>query len=120
MGRFIKLAAPHEPPEEDPLAGVANLFDVSIVFIVGLMVSLFSVYNMGDLMSGQSEVTMVKTDASGAQEIVVKKGTTITAYKLSNASGTGNGERLGAAYRLANGQIIYVPDSKTDAPAKAP
>ncbi len=121
MGRFLKLAAPEEPAEEDPLAGVANLFDASIVFIVGLMITLFSVYNMGDLMSGQSEVTMVKTDAKGQQEIVVKKGQTIKAYKLSGATGTGNGERLGAAYRLANGQIIYVPDTPakpaTDAPA---
>lgn len=115
MGRFIKLAAPDEPPEEDPLSGVANLFDASIVFIVGLMITLFSVYNMGDLMSGEGSVTMVKTDASGMQEIIVKEGETITAYRLSGDQGTGNGERLGSAYRLANGQIIYVPDSEEDA-----
>ena len=123
MGRFIKLAPPDEPAEEDPLAGVANLFDASIVFIVGLMITLFSVYNMGDLMNGQSEVTMVKTDARGRQEIIVKKGQSIKAYKLSGATGTGNGERLGAAYRLANGQIIYVPDAaggKSGTPASAP
>lgn len=113
MGRFLKLTAPDEPPEEDPLAGVANLFDVSIVFIVGLMVTLFSVYNMGDLLSGESEVTMVKTDASGMQEIIVKKGETITAYKMSGQEGKGDGERLGSAYRLASGQIIYVPDGET-------
>ena len=112
MGRFIKLSAPDEPPEEDPLSGVANLFDASIVFIVGLMITLFSVYNMGDLMSGESEVTMVKTDANGMQEIIVKKGETITAYELSGETGTGNGELLGSAYRLANGQIIYVPDAE--------
>ena len=112
MGRFIKLAAPSEPPEEDPLSGVANLFDVSIVFIVGLMITLFSVYNMGDLMSGQGEITMVKTDASGMLEIIVKKGETITAYKLSGQTGTGDGERLGSAYRLASGQIIYIPDTE--------
>lgn len=119
MGRFIKLGAPEEPVEEDPLAGVANLFDASIVFIVGLMVTLFSVYNMGDLMSGESEVTMVKTDASGMQEIIVKKGETITAYKISGDTGTGDGERLGSAYRLANGQIIYVPDEEASAAPEA-
>jgi len=119
MGRFIKLGAPEEPVEEDPLAGVANLFDASIVFIVGLMVTLFSVYNMGDLMSGESEVTMVKTDAFGMQEIIVKKGETITAYKISGDTGTGDGERLGSAYRLANGQIIYVPDEEASAAPEA-
>ncbi len=124
MGRFIKLAAPSEPAEEDPLAGVANLFDVSIVFIVGLMITLFSVYNMGDLMNAQTSVTMVKTTADGRQEIIVKKGQTIKAYKLSGQTGTGDGTKLGTAYKLANGQIIYVPDDKPqsgpapNAPAK--
>ena len=51
--------------EEDPLAGIANLFDVSIVFIVGLMVTLFSVYRMGDLLDPTSNVTMVRTNAQG-------------------------------------------------------
>lgn len=111
MGRFLKLAAPVEPAEEDPLAGVANLFDVSIVFIVGLMITMFSVYNMGDLINAESEVTMVKTDANGQQEIIVKKGETITAYKLSGETGKGDGTKLGTAYRLANGQVIYVPDA---------
>lgn len=71
MGRFLKRAPIDEPLEEDPLAGIANLFDVSIVFIVGLMIALFSDYNMDDLMSDESEVTLVKTDASGQPEIIV-------------------------------------------------
>jgi hypothetical protein len=110
MGRFIKLAAPDEPVEEDPLAGVANLFDVSVVFIVGLMITIFSVYKLGDLLNDKSEVTMVKTDAQGDQELIVKKGKTVMAYKLSGKVGRGEGTRLGVAYRLASGQIIYVPD----------
>ena len=110
MGRFLKLPAVDEPVEEDPLSGIANLFDVSIVFIVGLMITLFSVYNMGDLVDAKSEVTMVKTNASGQREIIVKKGQTITAYKVTGQTGTGDGERLGTAYRLANGQVIYVPE----------
>ena len=72
MGQFLKLPSPEEP-EEDPLSGVANLFDVSVVFIVGLMISLFSVYRMGDLMDPDTEVTMVKTNAAGESEIIIKK-----------------------------------------------
>ena len=108
MARFLHLPSPEEIPEEDPLSGIANLFDVSVVFIVGLMMTLFSVYRIGDLMDAKSEVTMVKTNAQGEREIIVKKGTQITAYKVSGK--TGDGERLGTAYRLANGQIIYVPE----------
>lgn len=110
MGRFLSLPSPEEP-EEDPLSGVANLFDVSVVFIVGLMISLFTVYRMGDLMDSESEVTMVKTNAQGETELIVKKGTEIEAYKMTGETMAGDGERLGTAYRLANGQIIYVPDT---------
>jgi hypothetical protein len=115
MARFLHLPSPDEIAEEDPLSGVANLFDVSIVFIVGLMLTLFSVYRMGDLIDADSEVTMVKTNAQGEREIIVKKGTEITAYKVTGETASGDGERLGIAYRLANGQVIYVPE-ESDAP----
>jgi hypothetical protein len=114
MARFPQLPSPEEIPEEDPLSGIANLFDVSVVFIVGLMMTLFSVYRIGDLVDAKSELTMVKTNAQGEREIIVKKGTQITAYNVSGKTAAGDGERLGTAYRLANGQIIYVhegPDS---------
>lgn len=116
MARFLNLPDPDVIEEEDPLAGIANLFDVSIVFIVGLMITLFSVYRMGDLIDATSDVTMVKTDAQGQREIIVKKGTEITAYKMSGEMTQGNGERLGTAYRLANGQIVYVPEDGNPPP----
>lgn len=108
--RFLHLPAPDEGLDEDPLAGVANIFDVSVVFIVGLMITLFSVYRFGDLIDPDSEVTLVKTDADGLREVIVKEGTQITAYELTGEALSGDGERLGTAYRLADGQIVYVPD----------
>ena len=117
MARFLHLPDPDEHMEEDPLAGIANLFDVSVVFIVGLMITLFSVYRIGDLVDQKSEVTMVKTNAQGQQEIIVKKGTRITAYKVSGKTAAGDGERLGTAYRLADGQVIYVPEGTGETPA---
>jgi hypothetical protein len=116
VSKFLRLPAPEEPVEDDPLAGIANLFDVSVVFIVGLMITLFSIYRMGDLVDPNAETTIVKTNAAGEREIIVKKGTQITAYKVTGELGEGDGERLGTAYRLANGQIIYVPDGDAPAP----
>jgi hypothetical protein len=116
VARFLRLPPPEELPEEDPLAGVANLFDVSVVFIVGLMITLFSIYRMGDLVDAQSEVTVVKTNAQGEREIIMKKGTEIKAYKVTDKAMSGNGERLGVAYRLSNGQIIYVPEGASGTP----
>ena len=112
MSKFLKMSLLEEP-EEDPLSGIANLFDVSVVFIVGLMISLFSVYRLGDLVNPDSEVTLVLTNAQGEQEIIIKKGKEIEAYKITSESLSGKGERLGIAYRLANGQIIYVPEIET-------
>lgn len=112
MSRFLKLPLPEEH-EEDPLASVANLFDVSVVFIVGLMISLFSVYRIGDLMNPESEVTMVLTDADGNQEIITKRGPEIEAFRISSEElAGGDGRRLGIAYELPDGQIIYVPETE--------
>lgn len=111
MARFLTLPPPNAPIEEDdPLAGVVNIFDVSVVFIVGLMIALFSVYRIGDLIDPNSEVTLVKTNEDGLREIIVKRGTEIEAYELTGETLGGDGERLGTAYRLADGQIVYVPD----------
>ena len=57
---------------------------------------------------------MVKTDALAGSKgnHVVKKGTKITAYKVTGKTAAGDGERLGTAYKLANGQIIYVPEGE--------
>ena len=65
---------------------------------LGLMMTLFSVYRIGDLVDAKSEVTMVKTNAQGEREIIVKKGTQIEAYKVSGKTATGDGERLGTLF----------------------
>lgn len=112
MSKFLKLPMPEEV-EEDPLSGIANLFDVSVVFIVGLMISLFSVYRMGGLMDPETEVTMVLTNPNGEQEIITRQGTEIEAYRVTpDAVAGGDGERLGIAYRLPDGQVIYVPEAE--------
>lgn len=94
----------------DPLAGLANLFDVSVVFIVGLMVALFGTYQLRDIMNERNEVTVVKTNAKGEKEIVVKKGKKVESYKVGSGQGQGQGKRLGTAYQLEGGEMIYVPE----------
>jgi hypothetical protein len=96
-------------PLEDPIAGVANLFDASIVFIVSMMIALFMAYNMMDLLDPNSEVTMVKKNANGEMEIITKKGKEIKASRVTDEKLSGRGERLGTAYKLPDGKIVYVP-----------
>ncbi|MFP4175876.1 MAG: DUF2149 domain-containing protein [Planctomycetota bacterium] len=96
--------------EHDPLSGVANLFDVGLVFIVGLLVSLFSAYHLQDLMSEESNMTITKQKPDGELEIVKKKGEKVEMQRVTRQEAGGTGERLGTAYRLDDGTVVYVPD----------
>ncbi|MFS2134592.1 DUF2149 domain-containing protein [Duganella sp. Dugasp56] len=95
---------------EDPLAGVANLFDASIVFIVAMMLALFSAWNMMDLLDPNSEVTIAKKSADGHVEVLTKKGAEIKVSKVSDKPLSGSGKRLGTAYQLPDGKVVYVPE----------
>ena len=94
--------------DDDPMTGVANLFDIGLVFIVGLLMTLFSAYRLQDLFDQTSEMTIMKQHKSGEMEIITKKGTKVKAMKVSKAKAAGKGERLGVAYRLEDGTMVYV------------
>ncbi|MBW1612754.1 MAG: DUF2149 domain-containing protein [Deltaproteobacteria bacterium] len=99
-----------DPGENDPLSGVANLFDIGLVFIVGLIITLFTAYHLQDLFSEKSELTIMKKSENGQMEIITKKGKKIKAVKVTKKRVEGRGERLGVAYRLEDGAMVYVPD----------
>jgi len=90
--------------------GVANLFDLGSVLIVGLLLALFSSLHMEDLLQEDSQVTITKQSSSGEMEIIVKDGKKIEAMKVSKEQAKGKGQRLGTAYRLENGSMVYIPE----------
>ncbi len=98
--------------DDDPMTGVANLFDIGLVFIVGLLMTLFSVYRLHDLFDRQSAMTIMKQSATGELEIIAKKGTQVKTMKVSRTKASGRGERLGIAYRLEDGSLVYVPEER--------
>lgn len=90
---------------------LSNLFDVAMVFAVALMVALVFKFNMTEIFS-QEDYTIVKNPGKENMEIITKEGQTINKYKPSedqNAQGE-KGKRVGVAYQLENGEIIYVPE----------
>jgi len=102
-----------ESEDVNPLHAVANLFDVSIVFAVALMVALVSRFNMTEVFS-KEDYTIVKNPGKEDMEIITKKGEEISKYKAGKekASDSKNkGKRVGTAYQLESGEIIYVPDT---------
>lgn len=100
----------YNEPLEDPLTGIANLFDASVVFIVSMMIALFMAYNMLDMLDPKSEMTITKKSADGKIEIITKKGKEIKAKRVTDKRLSGEGTRLGTAYQLKDGRVIYVPE----------
>ena len=98
--------------DDDPMSVVSNLFDVAMVFAVALMVALVTRYNMTEMFS-QEDFTMVKNPGKENMKIITKEGQKINRYTpsedQSHADGT-KGKRVGVAYELENGEIIYVPE----------
>lgn len=96
----------------DPMSVVGNLFDVAMVFAVALMVALVTRYDMTEMFS-QEDFTIVKNPGQENMEIITKEGEKINRYTPSDdqddASGR-RGRRVGVAYELENGEIIYVPE----------
>lgn len=97
--------------DNDPISTVANLFDVAMVFAVALMVALVTRYNMTEMLSTE-DFTMVKNPGKENMEIITKEGEKIHRYTPSeNQESTGKrGKKVGIAYELENGEIIYVPE----------
>ena len=95
----------------DPLSVVVNLFDVAMVFAVSLMVAMVMHMNMAE-MFGKEDFTIVKNPGKENMEIIQKKGREIETYKASGQTQDGGtkGKRLGTAYQLDDGRIIYVPE----------
>jgi hypothetical protein len=109
-GRSAHGSAPGH--DEDPLAGIANLFDVSVAFIVALLIALFGLLSSGRLLDPNSNMTLIKQSDSGEIEIITKTGPEIKVQKVTDRSMSGQGTRLGTAYRLSDGSVVYVPEAE--------
>ena len=96
--------------ESDPISSMANLFDVSIVFIVALFFALFMAYSTLDLFNPDSELVITKTMPNGEIQIITKQGKDIKIEKVTETSESGKGVKLGTAYKLEDGRVIYIPE----------
>ena len=96
----------------DPLGAIANLFDVAMVFAVALMVAMVSRWQLTEFLT-QEDFTMVKNPGTAEMEIITQEGGEVTRYRaedVNDAEGR-RGRRVGVAYQLESGEIIYVPEA---------
>lgn len=82
-----------------------------MVFAVALMVAMVLHLNMTEVFT-QEYYTIVKNPAKENMDIITKEGNKINKYTPSEdqSQQQKKGKRVGIAYELENGEIIYVPE----------
>lgn len=97
--------------DSDPMGVVANLFDAAMVFAVALMVAMVTMFQMTEIFT-KDDFTIVKNPGQENMEIITRQGQTVTRFTPSDTQdGSGpRGKRVGVAYQLESGEIIYVPE----------
>lgn len=93
---------------DDPGAGLLNLFDVWIAFAAALLLAALSYGQV----SAKPAAATSSSQASKNPDPVNKQRLALDRYRESRQTSGGDGERLGVAYRLKNGEVIYVPEAK--------
>ena len=109
MKQRYRYKAFSDSEEIDPMGSLVNLFDVAMVFAVALMVAFVIQSRMTEFLTAE-DATFVKNAGKENMEIIVKKNNKITRYKSEKNSDSGKGRRVGIAYQLENGEVIYVPE----------
>lgn len=95
---------------EDPMASMANLFDVAILMGVGLLIMALSSFGLRDLLSN-NDMTIVKNPGKQDMQIISRQNGQITTLGRTGDTATGSGVPVGTVYKLTDGQMIWVPTS---------
>jgi hypothetical protein len=102
----------------DPLDGVVNLFDVSIVLAVAFLLAALTGFGLSGLLS-KGDMTVVTDPGSANMQVILKQGDKVQKLKLKpGQQATGVGTLIGQFYRLKDGTTVYVPTG-TSPPASA-
>lgn len=96
--------------EDDPLSLVPNLFDLSIVLAIAFLLTALGALTLGEMIESSDDWVLLRRSNSGQTEVLTRQGKSIRIHRLSAREAGGQGMRLGVAYELEDGEVIYVPD----------
>ena len=111
--RRNRIGVLSDSEDEDPMSGVANLFDTAMVFAVALLLALVVSYNVPELLQPEASVTIAKNPGDPNMQIIIKDLDEIQVLNMTGKIAGGQGTRMGTAYRLESGQVVYVPENAT-------
>lgn len=98
--------------EDEPMSGLANLFDVALVFALAFLVALLISFNISELLNPEESVTIVKNPGKENMQVIIKEGKKIKVMNVTEQLASGTGKKVGTAYKLKTGEIIYVPENE--------
>jgi len=69
---------------------------------------------MPELLDPDASFTMVKNPGEPDMQIIIKDPDKIEVMNVTDMLAGGEGEKMGTAYRLRTGEMIYVPENITE------
>lgn len=91
----------------DPLEGLVNLFELGIVLAVAFLLAALASLDLADVLT-RRDVKVVREGPDG-RTIVLQRGEQLRRLEVDpDAKVAGQGDRVGAVYRLADGRLVYV------------
>ena len=99
--------------DDDPLSGVANLFDVAMIFAIGLLVVALTHFGMTEMIT-QEDMTIVKNPGQENMEVIIKEGDKIEKLDMTKEVVTTTGMKFGTIYQTEGGGWVLVKDESED------
>ena len=96
--------------EDDPTAGLLNLFDVWIAFAAALLLAMAGYLNLPHSSARQAAQTPRTRPETAEIERLKAEAVKMQRYRPTQEPLSGEGQRLGVAYRLKSGEVVYVPE----------
>lgn len=103
----MKLSLNDDNEIDDPALSLINLVDVFLVIIAALIITIAN--NPLNTL-GQDKVTVIRNAGQPNMEIVIKDGKKLEQFSAEGATGAGRGVKVGTAYRMRDGSLVYVPN----------
>lgn len=100
MNRLRPLA----DDDDDPMLSAVNLVDVFLVLVVALLTAVA-------VQAPAADAAVVRKAGEPGMEMVLRENGREVRYRGSGGASAGEGVRAGVAYRLKDGNIVYVPES---------
>ena len=99
--------------DDDPLSSVANLFDVAMIFAIGLLVVALMHFGVEELIT-QSDITIVKNPGQENMQVIIKQGDDIEKLELTKEEVSTSGRKFGTIYQTDGGEWVLVKEASSD------